>query len=766
MVNNNSETLKAINELNKSQKQANNVNLSDNVSSFLGKPLEKAMSGREATSYKSNTNFNLANDIAHNNSYNNLLNSINDINESNRNQNTEYVPLQLSSNLISYLSGPLKEITMQGDPLPNNGFSRLQPYDEWEANFNLYESVNIPVPEYNSSKNKPDTNTEINRLNTFDNPISKVPEKLKNAVVKAIMYVSKSEYISGNDIADAENFKLFTASFNPDDLKKWYIAKSLGQDALSEEDYKKLTSGYNARSEASKSNEETILNRQYTAEIPEDDKDLKRVLNANIAALRGPGNLSGSDVLSDKIQKLENIWDNSGGNWWFSSNKGSHNISEVIYSLYKSADGEFSAGSLFGDEGQVSPGFDKWSNNTASQLNAGGLNSKSTIGLVTDYLFDFKNGYSTRGNKLRAGTVIGYRNYAASGRATTDYISVSPTVIPGGSEFNAKNKFSYGRGVALKNRIDKSLERHVSNNYAIQAIYDSGPDFMANMFDMCIFTYKRNSLENVNNAEIFASFNIRPNIPYNASNPNGKSKQPHEYKDKMPISQKELFGSNKTGKRSLDDFLTRVQSISIPEIRASTTEIKVLNQTLTKPIPLLENDFTSSFTIEQDAGLEYMRLFNRLSGLSLMMEVNGEIPSSYNSKYGHYNNLQINKANAGNLSDGAGSFGIAIKLKTMHESRMPKISYIVFEGVKFLGGGQVSFKSGSVGLATYTQKFIYKNVGTMTIDNPSISNAADKAKVISHTGTWATLGKDENNKMPISKSPMLDNGYINPARFG
>ena len=146
-------------------------------------------------------------------------------------------------------------------------------------------------------------------------------------------------------------------------------------------------------------------------------------------------------------------------------------------------------------------------------------------------------------------------------------------------------------------------------------------------------------LENVNNAEIFASFNIRSNIPYNASNPNGKSKQPHEYKDKMPISQKELFGSNKTGKRSLDDFLTRVQSISIPEIRASTTEIKVLNQTLTKPIPLLENDFTSSFTIEQDAGLEYMRLFNRLSGLSLMMEVNGEIRSSYNSKYGHYNNL-------------------------------------------------------------------------------------------------------------------------------
>jgi hypothetical protein len=234
----------------------------------------------------------------------------------------------------------------------------------------------------------------------------------------------------------------------------------------------------------------------------------------------------------------------------------------------------------------------------------------------------------------------------------------------------------------------------------------------------------------------------------------------------MPISQKELFGSNKTGKRSLDDFLTRVQSISIPEIRASTTEIKVLNQTLTKPIPLLENDFTSSFTIEQDAGLEYMRLFNRLSGLSLMMEVNGEIPSSYNSKYGHYNNLQINKANAGNISDGAGSFGIAIKLKTMHESRTPKISYIVFEGVKFLGGGQVSFKSGSVGLATYTQKFIYKNVGTIAIDNPSISNADDKAKVISHTGTWATLGKDENNKMPISKSPMLDNGYINPARFG
>ena len=770
MATDNSETLKAINELKKNQKQSISTELSSNVSSFLGKPLEKIMSGRNATSYTSNSNFELSKSPSKNISYRDLLKNVSSVKTSTSEQNLLYAQIQPTSELIDSLRNKILEISMRGEPLPENGFNRLQPYDQWEANFELYESQNVGYAEFNDSNNKADNNPEIKRLNTFANPGKvKKPEELKNAVVKAILYVSKSEYVSGNE--DKSGLELYKATYpdisedapkdNNDRRKLYFIARSV-TDALTEDEYKKFIYGYN-NNDKFEAHSKKIIDRNYVEKIEDNDPNFRKYVNAGTAALYPMSNLSSADVLADKEQELENIWDNSGGNWWYSSNKGSHNISEVIYGLYKSGsesgdksgDEDFSESALLGADSQISPGFDIWSNNgVAAQLTAGGLNSKSTIGLITDYLLDFKKYYRTRGNKLRAATVIGYRNYNASGRGITSYISVSPEVLPGKDEYEAKFGFSYGRGQALKKRMaDGTLGgKHTSNNYAIQAIYDSGPDFMANMFDMCIFAYKRGEVPSVSKAVKLATFNIGPNTPYKAAD--GTKALSSKFKKDIPASQEDTLSLTES------DFFTRVQNITIPEMKSSTIELKVLGQTLTKPIALMENDFTSSFTVEQDTGLEYMRLFNRLAGLSLMMERDGQKPKDYTSKYGHYNNLFANRANSGNLKDGNGNFAIAVKLRTMHNAFMPYSNYIVFEDVKFLGGGQVNFKAGSAGLATFTQKFIYKNVGILPVRNESVK----EEKIMAHTGTWAAFGQDQNNSSNsfTINNPHEMNGFINP----
>ena len=768
MATDNSETLKAISELKKNQKQSISTELSSNVSSFLGKPLEKIMSGRDATSYTSNSNFELSRSPSKNISYRDLLKNVNSVKTSTSEQNLLYSQIQPTSELIDSLRNKISEISMRGEPLPENGFDRLQPYDQWEANFELYESQNVDYAEFNDSNNKADNNPEIKRLNTFANPGKvKKPEELKNAVVKAILYVSKSEYVSGNE--DKNSLELYKSSYpgipednakdNNDRRKLYFIARSL-TNALTEDEYKKFISGYN-NNDKFEGHSKKIIDRNYVEKVEDRDPNFRKYINAGTAALYPMSNLTGADVLADKDQELENIWDNSGGNWWYSSNKGSHNISEVLYSLYKSgsdsgdnsSDFGLSKGGLLGSDSQISPGFDKWTNNTATQPTAGGLNSKSTIGLVTDYLFDFKKFYYTRGNKLRAATVIGYRNYNASGRGTTSYLSISPEVLPGGSELEDKYGFSYGRGQALKKRMkDGTLGgKHTSNNYAIQAIYDSGPDFMANMFDMCIFAYKRGEVPSVKKAVKLATFNIGPNTPYKAAD--GAKVLASQFKKDIPASQEDTLSLTES------DFFTRVQNITIPEMKSSTIELKVLGQTLTKPIALMENDFTSSFTIEQDTGLEYMRLFNRLAGLSLMMEIDGQKPKDYTSNYGHYNNLFANRANSGNLKDGNGNFAIAVKLRTMHNAFIPYSNYIVFEDVKFLGGGQVNFKAGNAGLTTFTQKFIYKNVGILPVWNSNVNE-----KIMSHTGAWAAFGQDQNNPSNSFDigNPHAMNGFVNP----
>lgn len=769
MATDNSETLKAINELKKNQKRSISTELSSNVSSFLGKPLEKIMSGRNATSYTSNSDFELSRSPSKNVSYSDLLKNVKSVKTSTSEQNLLYTQIQPTSELIDSLRNKILEISMRGEPLPENGFDRLQPYDQWETNFELYESQNTEYADFNDSNNKADKNSEIKRLNTFANPGKvKKPKELKNAVVKAILYVSKSEYVSGNE--DKSGLELYKATYpdipeddprdNNDRRKLYFIARSL-TDALADEEYKKFISGYN-NNDKLEAYSKKIIDRNYVEKVEDGDPNFRKYVNAGVAALHPMSNLSGADVLADKDQELENIWDNSGGNWWYSSNKGSHNISEVLYTLYKSgnnsgdnsSDFGLSGRGLLGSDSQISPGFDKWTNNTASQLTAGGLNSKSTIGLVTDYLFDFKKFYRTRGNKLRAATVIGYRNYTASGRGTTSYLSISTEVLPGGSELEPKYRFSYGRGQALKKRMsDGSISRRTTNNYAIQAIYDSGPDFMANMFDMCIFSYKRGEIPSVMKAVKLATFNIGPNTPYKASD--GKNASASSFKQGIPSSQEDTLSA------TVSDFFTRVQNITIPEMKSSTIELKVLGQTLTKPIALMENDFSSSFTIEQDTGLEYMRLFNRLAGLSLMMKINGEEVAGYTSNYGHYNNLFANRANGGNLSEGTGNFAIAVKLRTMHNAFIPYNNYIVFEDVKFLGGGQVNFKAGGSGLATFTQKFIYKNVGILPVENNKM-DPKDKEKAFMHSGTWATLGKANNGIQYKLDSPYLMNGYVNP----
>lgn len=697
----NEDTLSAIEELKKQNKNNISTEISDSVSSYLnGKDLKSSMSKYGSTDYKSNSNFDIAKNRGKNFSYSNLAKNLLNIKSNFTALNTEYINSQPTDSFIEEISPKLENISLAAIDT-SISFDTLTPLNTQEnINFNIIENSNYAYKEFDSDlfSFKKDRNKYIRVLNS------------DRKVVAAMSLISaiKSEINDVNSIISTMNPYELDSSINtahdtfPTGGNPNWMSDPTLEDLIELQQKEHLNNWEIklAEDETASEDEKESFKAVYRL------KDGTRgYINSVTAALHPMSNLTAAETLADRDDIEDNVLDIN--KWWYKSSSNSSNISEAIYSIYNK-------GSLIENKellADVSPGFDKWSRITSTQPYAGSLNSKSTIGLVQDILFNFKNGYSFPGNKLKAATVIGYKNYNISGRKTTSYISSNESIIPVGEEQDY-SKFASGRLAAAKNNIGDEviMSTHTANNHAIQAMLSSGPDFMANMFDVCIFQYDDATASGDNKpASALFNFMTAPNAYYNESFPiTGIIDKA------IPLTTKRMMSTK-------EDFFTRVQSISIPELKGETGEFNYLNQTIKYIKPSLDTSFESQLVIEQDADLEYMRLFNRLAGLSFKTKI--ESNSRTSGEYKSFNwddttrggipknkNFAPNRANAGKIQNHAGYFGIAIKLKPVGIYNTSNDRIIVYEDVKFLGGGDISFKQSNPGLVTYTQKFIYKNV--------------------------------------------------------
>ena len=358
--------------------------------------------------------------------------------------------------------------------------------------------------------------------------------------------------------------------------------------------------------------------------------------------------------------------------WGFGSFTGDGFIGDVIYSMYQEA----SKNNIFATS------FGRYIN----EHRAGGVATKSEMDLDTTASFNLIN--ATINRKLHVATCIGFTTYTTTGSKTIGYITSSETTIPSGTDHD---NFATGRIAALNNIIASGEdETHTYNSNSILNMLSSGPDFMANLFDVYFIKAKEDStgeevrvLSLTTSPKVIKAFQENNNTNVNVS----------EISSGLPITSGKML-------KSPYDFISRVAGITIPSFQADTIEYNFQGQTYTTPGYKLQHDFSSSLKLEMDAGLEYMRTINKISGF-----ING-YTSNDGTIIGGYHPLR-NRLKAGN------KISLLVKLTPGNMFYNPSDSlkrYIIFEDVVFTGGGQVTFSQTSAGLVSVDFKFIYKNV--------------------------------------------------------
>ena len=645
-------------------------------------------------------------------SYSSLLDRIN----KSKNVTKELIKKEMertpSNNFLEPIYEKLKEMALIGHA-NQKGFDQHSGMGTtWAQNFKLLENRNPSYKEYSKD-------FQLQKDSSLNS------KKIKNGkIVKAIAFIKTDKL--------KVNLKGINKEFTHSGKIKNFTLKDLLNLQKIPEKYDKVYWNIKLAPEGNLSEEEKAAFKSvFKLEIKKDGKFLFK--DYSPAGLSSIGNLNAAHTLagSAEIKKYQSLKNTS--NWYYlHSNRSNANISEVIYAMYRGRD--FTQSAIAGAKEQTTPSFDRWTDITGSQLQVGTQNTKSKLGLEADLNFDInnaKNGLTTSGNKLKVATVIAYRNYNSYGIVFTSTMSSNETIVPSNT---GQHKFADGRIKSVQRRIkDSSITASTPNNYAVSAIINSGPDFMSNLFDMTIFTYKLTRVGASANKpridEKLISFVIGPNI----------NKENYEsYKNSGIIK-----GVSKSTSHTLSkskDFLTRVSSITIPSFLGSSVDTKFLTSTIKSAAPMLDTDGSSTFVLEHDSDLEYMRLFNRLAGLSLyerQVGVSDRFPLTRGAN--PVGNFAPNRGNGGKLSQHSGYFGIVVKLHPQNlqyykGEKEPepagKERYIVFEAVKFLGGGEASFKAGNPSLATFTQKFVYKNVNICSF---SLSNTDSQGNESTNT---------------------------------
>ena len=379
-------------------------------------------------------------------------------------------------------------------------------------------------------------------------------------------------------------------------------------------------------------------------------------------------------------------------------------IGDVIYQMYLSA----SSNNIF------STGFGRYINKTHRD----GVSTKSEMDLQTTAGINLAN--VTIDRKLHVATAIGFTMYNKKGREITGYISSSDETIPPGTRHGL---FAIGRLAALKNRIASgSTDLHRYYNNPIKEMIASGPDFMANMYDVYIIKYTiDDNSKAISQPVDMISLTTNPKIVKSFNDTRGSTiPSSEDLKNGLPTTSQGLL-------QSKYDFISRVSSVTIPSMESDTIEYSFLGQKYAVPGYKLQHEFSTSLTIEMDADLEYMRTINKIAGFI----------NKYRSSDTTNNTLDKQVYRPNRIRIGNQKIGILIKLTPGNMFYNPNDNfrrYLIFEDVLFTGGGNVSFSQSNSDMVTADFKFIYKNIAMG--DFPVTTNTVlrDAGETIEHIG--------------------------------
>lgn len=249
-----------------------------------------------------------------------------------------------------------------------------------------------------------------------------------------------------------------------------------------------------------------------------------------------------------------------------------------------------------------------------------------------------------------------------------------------------------------------------SNNKAIDSLIRTGADFIGNQFQAMFYWFdETGSIENVfyqhlnpalSSTLVYEKRNIK-------SNKDNKIDGDLDYDTKY-----------KQAILSKEGFLVRFLNIKMPTIKNETYTIKVGMQTIEKVRTTKAITPQASFSFRLDANLEWLDFFNKASGNYSTLTQNNNGLSDWRQ-----NLNQITKCFApSNITSNhrlclfvnANCFDYTNQLYKFKEEyrdykNLIPFSY-VFQDVRFLGPGNISYESNSGGPQEITIDFIYKRL--------------------------------------------------------
>lgn len=253
-----------------------------------------------------------------------------------------------------------------------------------------------------------------------------------------------------------------------------------------------------------------------------------------------------------------------------------------------------------------------------------------------------------------------------------------------------------------------------SNNKAIDNILRSGADFIGNQFQAMFYWFdEQGRIENV----FYQHFNTNLNstLVYNKNSEKFDSKNPT-----LNSVDGDLDYDNKYKQAILskEGFLVRFLNIKMPTIKQETYTIKVGMQTIEKVRTTKSITPQASFTFRLDANLEWLDFFNKASGNYNTISQNSNNLSDWRTNISQvtkcFSPSNITSNHRLCLFVNASCFDYtAQKYKfgenSLEYKNMIPFSY-VFQDVKFLGPGNISYDSNGGGTQEITIDFIYKRL--------------------------------------------------------
>ncbi len=256
---------------------------------------------------------------------------------------------------------------------------------------------------------------------------------------------------------------------------------------------------------------------------------------------------------------------------------------------------------------------------------------------------------------------------------------------------------------------ETKIPRVTSINSAVSDIFDAGPLLFSNMFDVAFILNKK---PNADVKDI-----PQKDVVLFLKNVNNTTK-PFE----TTKVQKDVLSS---------DFSVRVASVSIPFPTQTTFQTKVLGNTMERPTSTIEFDNLARLSIDMDANLYYLDLFNGLAGHG---------SGSYLNSSGKYSSID-HTAMANLLGSPYYELCIAATSRTLH--RYSKYQYnpvsesgdhsnicYIFRDVKFLGGSKIEFNKSGASTVQGEFEFIFRTVDPIYKTSEKVERDSKKNDIL------------------------------------